>query len=82
MLSSSSTGWLGYSNDQVKNLCSQYLANGFTAFKVKVGKNLEDDRHRCAMVRDIIGWDNKLVCIITLYLISLYNSLHEYECSQ
>jgi L-alanine-DL-glutamate epimerase-like enolase superfamily enzyme len=55
------TGWLGYSNDQVKKLCSVYLANGFTAFKVKVGQNLEDDRRRCAMVREVIGWDNKLV---------------------
>jgi L-alanine-DL-glutamate epimerase-like enolase superfamily enzyme len=55
------TGWLGYSNDKVKTLCSEYLANGFTAFKVKVGQNLEDDRRRCAMVREVIGWDNKLV---------------------
>ncbi|KDR20308.1 mitochondrial enolase superfamily member 1-like isoform X1 [Zootermopsis nevadensis] len=54
-------GWLGYSNEHVKTLCSQYLANGFTAFKVKVGQNLEDDRRRCTMVRKIIGWDNKLM---------------------
>lgn len=54
-------GWLGYSNDKVKTLCSEYLASGFTAFKVKVGQNLEDDRRRCAMVRDVIGWDNKLM---------------------
>lgn len=60
------TGWLGYSNEQVKTLCAEYLANGFTAFKVKVGQNLEDDRRRCAMVREIIGWDNKLVHTIIL----------------
>ena len=60
------TGWLGYSNDQVKTLCAEYLANGFTAFKVKVGQNLEDDRRRCAMVRELIGWDNKLVHTIIL----------------
>jgi len=60
------TGWLGYSNDKVKNLCSEYLANGFTAFKVKVGQNLEEDRRRCVMVREIIGWDNKLVQTIIL----------------
>jgi L-alanine-DL-glutamate epimerase-like enolase superfamily enzyme len=60
------TGWLGYSNEKVKTLCAEYLANGFTAFKVKVGQNLEDDRRRCAMVREIIGWDNKLVHTIIL----------------
>jgi len=60
------TGWLGYSNEKVKNLCSEYLASGFTAFKVKVGQNLEDDRRRCAMVREVIGWDNKLVNTIIL----------------
>jgi L-fuconate dehydratase len=75
MLSSSCTGWLGYSNEQVKTLCTEYLANGFTAFKVKVGQNLEDDRRRCAVVRKIIGWDNKLVCTITSYLLSFCNSL-------
>lgn len=60
------TGWLGYSNEQVKTLCSEYLASGFTAFKLKVGQNLEDDCRRCAMVREIIGWDNKLVHTVTL----------------
>lgn len=60
------TGWLGYSNDKVKTLCSEYLANGFTAFKVKVGQNLEDDRRRCAMVREVISWNNKLVHTIVL----------------
>jgi L-fuconate dehydratase len=67
MLSYFCTGWLGYSNEQVKTLCSEYLAEGFTAFKVKVGRNLEDDRHRCAVVREIIGWDNKLVRTVTMF---------------
>jgi L-alanine-DL-glutamate epimerase-like enolase superfamily enzyme len=79
MLSYHCTGWLGYSNDQVKTLCSKYLAKGFTAFKVKVGQNLEDDRCRCAMVRDIIGWDNKLVSTITIGMSVLY-FLYEYKC--
>jgi L-fuconate dehydratase len=66
MLSYHCTGWLGYSNEQVKTLCCKYLAKGFSAFKVKVGQNLEDDRCRCALVREIIGWDNKLVCMSVL----------------
>ena len=60
------TGWLGYSSDRVEHLCRMYLANGFTAFKLKVGQNLEDDIRRCRMVRNVIGWDKHLVCIIIL----------------
>ncbi|GLG96997.1 Mitochondrial enolase superfamily member 1 [Gryllus bimaculatus] len=54
-------GWLGYTSDRVKELCAKYLAEGFTAFKVKVGQNLEDDKRRCAMVREVIGWDKVLM---------------------
>jgi L-fuconate dehydratase len=64
----------------VKTLCSEYLAHGFTAFKVKVGQNLEDDRRRCAMVREIIGWDNKLVCTNTLQSYNMYQSLQFFTC--
>ncbi|XP_069701374.1 mitochondrial enolase superfamily member 1-like isoform X2 [Periplaneta americana] len=54
-------GWLGYSDEHVNNLCHEYLAQGFTAFKVKVGRDLQDDRRRCALVRNAIGWENKLM---------------------
>lgn len=54
-------GWLGYSSDKVKRLCSKYLQQGYTGFKVKVGDNLEDDIKRCKLVRDVIGWDNHLM---------------------
>jgi hypothetical protein len=78
MLSYHCTGWLGYSNKQVENLCCKYLAKGFSAFKVKVGQNLEDDRFRCALVREIIGWDNKLVCTLTVCM-SVLVRMYEYN---
>lgn len=34
---------------------------GFTAFKIKVGQDLQDDIRRLTAVRNIIGWENKLV---------------------
>lgn len=66
-------GWLGYSSEKVKSLCSKYLKQGFTGFKIKVGDNLEDDIKRCKLVRSVIGEDNNLVrnvpvCIIDLIL--------------
>lgn len=54
-------GWLGYSDDRIRDLCKEYLEKGFTAFKLKVGRDLENDRLRCRLVRDAIGWENKLM---------------------
>ncbi|KAI5741341.1 hypothetical protein M8J76_012632 [Diaphorina citri] len=54
-------GWIGYSDDKVKALCQHYLSLGFTAFKIKVGISLEDDRRRCQIMRDMIGPDNLLM---------------------
>uniref|UniRef100_A0A2M4CVW5 Mitochondrial enolase superfamily member 1 n=1 Tax=Anopheles darlingi TaxID=43151 RepID=A0A2M4CVW5_ANODA len=54
-------GWLGYSDETIRGLCKKYLAAGFTAFKIKVGQDLESDRKRCRLVRDEIGWDNLLM---------------------
>ncbi|XP_058460475.1 mitochondrial enolase superfamily member 1-like [Malaya genurostris] len=54
-------GWLGYSDEQIRTLCRKYLAAGFTAFKIKVGQNLENDFKRCKLVRQEIGWHNKLM---------------------
>lgn len=54
-------GWLGYSDAYRRQLCKEYLKQGFTAFKLKVGQNLSDDRHRCQLIREEIGWVNKLV---------------------
>lgn len=54
-------GWLGYSKELIIELCQKYLDMGFTAFKVKVGQSLEDDIKRLKTVRNVIGWDNKLV---------------------
>lgn len=57
----SSSGWLGYSNETITELCQKYLDLGFTSFKVKVGRNLQDDIRRLQAVRNIIGWDKQLV---------------------
>ncbi|XP_054258247.1 mitochondrial enolase superfamily member 1-like isoform X2 [Macrosteles quadrilineatus] len=54
-------GWLGYSSDKVRSLLSKYMAQGFSAFKIKVGDNLEDDIKRSKMVREIIGPDRILM---------------------
>ena len=50
-----SAGWLGYSDDRVRRLCREAMADGFRHFKVKVGGDPADDSRRVALVRDTIG---------------------------
>jgi L-fuconate dehydratase len=56
-----SAGWLGYSDDQVRRLCREAIAEGFTHFKVKVGADPEDDARRVGLVRETIGRDRRLM---------------------
>lgn len=52
---------MGYPDDKVLSLCSKYLNQNFTAFKAKVGQNLEDDIRRCSLIRKAIGEDRTLM---------------------
>ncbi|XP_012534716.1 mitochondrial enolase superfamily member 1 [Monomorium pharaonis] len=54
-------GWLGYSDRQLEDLCEKFLNLGYTAFKIKVGQNLQDDIRRCEAIRRVIGYKNKLM---------------------
>jgi len=54
-------GWLGYSDDKMKDLIKANLKKGWTHFKMKVGQDIERDIHRCKLVRELIGKENKLM---------------------
>ncbi len=56
-----SAGWMGYSDDKVRRLCREAIADGFTHFKVKVGADPADDARRVGLVREEIGPDRKLM---------------------
>jgi L-fuconate dehydratase len=56
-----SAGWMGYSDDKVRRLCQEGLADGFTHFKVKVGADPADDARRVGLVREAIGPAAKLM---------------------
>jgi L-fuconate dehydratase len=49
-----SVGWLGYSDDKVRQLTKEALNQGFNHFKLKVGANVEDDLRRGRVIREII----------------------------
>ena len=56
-----SSGWLGYSDDKMRRLCREAKAEGFKQMKMKVGSDLEDDMRRASIVREEIGYDIQLM---------------------
>lgn len=56
-----SAGWLGYPDEKIRRLCREGIAQGWSHFKIKVGRNLQDDIRRASIVRAEIGPDRKLM---------------------
>jgi len=56
-----STGWLGYPDEKVRRLCREAIAQGWTAFKMKVGQSLDDNTRRAELMRAEIGSTRKLM---------------------
>jgi L-fuconate dehydratase len=56
-----SAGWLGFTDAQLRELCRQAIAQGWTHFKIKVGGDLDDDIRRSTIIREEIGPTRKLM---------------------
>ena len=56
-----SAGWIGYSDDKVRQLCHEAIAAGFTHIKMKVGIDIASDVRRATLIRDVIGPDRFLM---------------------
>lgn len=56
-----SAGWFGYSEEKIRRLSKEALAEGWTHFKLKVGGDAAEDLRRGHIVREEIGWTNKLM---------------------
>ena len=56
-----SAGWLGYSDEKVRRLCREGMIEGWSHFKIKVGRDLNDDIRRAGIIRDEIGPDRTLM---------------------
>jgi L-fuconate dehydratase len=56
-----SAGWLGYSDDKLRALCRSLMERGWQHFKIKVGRNLDDDVRRSRIIREEIGWERRLM---------------------
>ncbi|WP_437742645.1 L-fuconate dehydratase [Sorangium sp. So ce1504] len=56
-----SAGWIGYSDDKLRQLCREALARGFSHFKIKVGASIDDDVRRAQIIREEIGAQRRLM---------------------
>ena len=56
-----SAGWFGYSEDKIRRLCQEGLADGWTHFKLKVGGDAADDLRRARIMRQAIGPHNRMM---------------------
>ena len=53
-------GWLGYDDDKLARLCREAVEAGFGQIKLKVGADLDDDRRRLKIARDVVGPDVRI----------------------
>jgi L-fuconate dehydratase len=56
-----SVGWLGFDDEEVRRRCRTAVQQGWSHLKMKVGGNLDDDLRRAALIRDVIGPDRHLM---------------------
>ncbi len=56
-----SAGWFGFSDEKIRLLCREGIADGWTHFKLKVGGEAADDLRRGRIVREEIGWERKMM---------------------
>ncbi|KAF3043651.1 L-galactonate dehydratase [Didymella heteroderae] len=59
-----SAGWLGYGEDKMKGLLQETLSKGYRHFKLKVGSDVKQDKHRLSIARDVIGYDKGNVLMV------------------
>jgi len=50
-----SAGWLGYDDAKLRRLCQEAIDGGFNHIKLKVGRDLADDKRRVTIAREVIG---------------------------
>jgi L-fuconate dehydratase len=56
-----SVGWLGFTDEEVRRRCHAAVERGWTHLKMKVGGNPEEDARRAALIREEIGSERFLM---------------------
>ena len=56
-----SVGWLGYGDDELRALCKKAVEDGWEAVKLKVGRSLDEDLRRLRIARAAVGPDVEIM---------------------
>ncbi|MCQ9618172.1 L-fuconate dehydratase [Paenalcaligenes niemegkensis] len=56
-----SAGWLGYDDEKLRRLAQEAVDAGFDYVKLKVGRDLEDDKRRLRIAREVLGDSRNLM---------------------
>ncbi len=56
-----SVGWLGYSDEKLRELCREARTGGWKYVKMKVGSNLDEDVRRASIIKEEIGDEVRLM---------------------
>jgi L-galactonate dehydratase len=59
-----SAGWLGYGKEKMRGLLEETMEKGYKHFKLKVGSDLEEDRMRLGIAREVLGFDRGNVLMV------------------
>ena len=54
-------GWLGYSEEKMRRLAREAVADGWTHLKQKIGADIEQDVRRAQILREELGWERQLM---------------------
>lgn len=55
-----SAGWIGYEDREIRSKLKAAYEDGWRHFKIKVGRDLDEDIRRCRLVRETLGSEVKL----------------------
>ena len=59
-----SAGWLGYGEEKMKRLLRDSVEAGFKHFKLKVGTDLQEDRKRLSIAREVLGYEEGNILMV------------------
>jgi L-galactonate dehydratase len=59
-----SAGWLGYGEEKMKTLLKESVEAGYRHFKLKVGADIEQDKRRLTIAREVIGYDKGNILMV------------------
>jgi L-fuconate dehydratase len=48
-------------DQKLRDLCRRGIADGWGCFKIKVGRDIDDDIRRCSIIREEIGWERRMM---------------------